>query len=425
MKKVIGVGVLGSLLSLLGTACASGFGLLEESVPLMGTEYAGAAAKADDASTEYYNAAQIVTVDQPTMSVGGVVLPLKTEVDGGTWHDGLGEHAIHHLSGKSINFIPNAHFVTPMSSDLFFAFGLTVPFGLRNQYDVDQYVSPADPTWLLVPTSTSIKTVNFNPSFAYAVDDHWSVALGFDAMRGEAVYDAELATTPNFPISNDLSGWGYGYNAGILYRISDMSRLGFGYRSPINLHAKGPSVYRDQSSGQELGRSEADAILSLPDSYQASFFQELSGRWDVVGTAALTRWSRLKDLVINRGQPVVDTPTVSNLNYKDAWFFSLGADYRLTSDWQMKAGVAYDRTPTQYGYRDLRLPGADRYAASVGARWSLSQAIVMDLAYQHLFIPKAHVDDSQRSAAGSMGFVTGGVAKMSANLFGVSVSMHW
>ena len=154
-----------------------------------------------------------------------------------------------------------------------------------------------------------------------------------------------------------------------------------------------------------------------------SFFHQIDSHWDVVGTAQFTRWSVEKNLIINHSQPD-EVPVINNLNYKDSWFYSLGADYKLNQQWRLKMGLGYDQTPTQDGYRDMRLPGADRIAVSTGAHWVMNKSIDMDFAYQHLFINKAKVDDSQRSGHNTTGYMTDGTAHMKANLFGVSVSIN-
>ena len=58
----------------------------------------------------------------------------------------------------------------------------------------------------------------------------------------------------------------------------------------------------------------------------------------------------------NPKQPSVVDPE----NYRDTSFVALGANYRLTDRLTVRAGTAYDETPTQSRFRDFRVPDGDR-----------------------------------------------------------------
>ena len=82
-------------------------------------------------------------------------------------------------------------------------------------------------------------------------------------------------------------------------------------------------------------------------------------------------------------------------------------------------GAGYDQTPTQDGYRDLRLPGSDRYVAAIGAHWNPYSFMKVDVAYQHIFTGKAKVDSSKRSDVkhpDPIAFYAKGTAQMDINL---------
>lgn len=66
----------------------------------------------------------------------------------------------------------------------------------------------------------------------------------------------------------------------------------------------------------------------------------------------------------------------------------MGGDYKVTDQWTMRAGVAYDQTPTHNATRDPRIPDGDRYFASLGAgyRFQSMPELSIDAAYSRQFV---------------------------------------
>jgi long-chain fatty acid transport protein len=53
--------------------------------------------------------------------------------------------------------------------------------------------------------------------------------------------------------------------------------------------------------------------------------------------------------------------------------------------------LAYDESPVEDAHRTVRLPDSDRYWITLGARYELSRAIAIDVAYAHLFFDDAPI----------------------------------
>ncbi|MBX9705723.1 MAG: outer membrane protein transport protein, partial [Gammaproteobacteria bacterium] len=68
-KVLLGLGFVSSVAAT-GSAYASAFQLSDQSAAQLGTAYAGGAAIADDASTEWYNPAGMVRINAPELSMG-------------------------------------------------------------------------------------------------------------------------------------------------------------------------------------------------------------------------------------------------------------------------------------------------------------------------------------------------------------------
>lgn len=393
------------LTGLTGTAFASGFQLWEQGIGT-GDYHAGAAAEADDASLEFYNAAQITELKHTSVSLGGVVIPISTKFNGRVDGD--------LSSGRSnaLKFIPNFHFVTPLTNRLYFAFGVTTPFGLETDYGNNDATGATK----FAATKTQMLTLNLNPSLAFKVASWFSVAVGFDALYGDATYANHVAF---IPFNNELHGWGYGYNLGTFFKFpifkSEPTKLGISYRSGVTVHAHGPSEYNNT-------KTTAKANLNLPSTTIISLYQGITPRWSVMASAFYTKWNVFSDLTIdNTAIPIIGPDITVHENYRNTWNFAFGTHIKLTKALTWKLGGGYDQTPTRTGYRDIRLPDVSRWAASTGFRWQATKSIAVETGFTHLFAPTAKVDNSA-ATHGLPVPIERGTAKVSANVIGLQLT---
>ena len=76
-------------------------------------------------------------------------------------------------------------------------------------------------------------------------------------------------------------------------------------------------------------------------------------------------------------------------NWQNAWFFSLGADYKYNDNLTLRFGAAYDESPVKNAaYRTARIPDNDRIWVSAGLSYLYNQ-MQFDLGYTHMFIQTA------------------------------------
>jgi len=62
-----------------------------------------------------------------------------------------------------------------------------------------------------------------------------------------------------------------------------------------------------------------------------------------------------------------------------------GGIYRLSPQWALKAGIAFDETPVTSRYRAVTLADTDRYLLGIGAELRLTDSITIEGAYGHSF----------------------------------------
>jgi len=138
----------------------------------------------------------------------------------------------------------------------------------------------------------------------------------------------------------------------------------------------------------------------LPELVTASFRQQVSDRFTLLGTVEWTNWSRVNAQAFFRDSngDVVD---VFPLDYEDGWFVSGGLEYAWNPDLTLRTGLAYEKSPINDENRNVSLPDADRFWLSLGATINLSSRTKVDLGYSHLFVDDGSISlaDPLESAA--------------------------
>ena len=383
---------------------ASAFQLWEENSGTLGDSHAGGAAQADTAADEFYNPAGIVRIKKTQVSVGGTFVGAHMKFDqggqvifnlpgGGTKPFSLETDAL----GSTNNVVPNFHVVVPLNDQWYFSFGVTTPFGLATDYT-------GTATTQYAATDTEVLSFNLNPSIAYAITSKLSFGVGFDALYGNAVYDSVVPALGPFgeaPFTNNLDGWGYGYNAGILYQLSEATRLGASYRSSITVDASGPSEYGATTT-------TATASLPMPATTILSMYHDISQKLAVMASATYSQWGVLQSIDLYN-TAFIESDISDAKDFKDTWYFALGTDYKLNDVVTLMFGASYDQSPAQDGYRDVRLPDEDHTTLSIGAHIKPTKKLGVDVGYAHVFLPKADVDDTRSGApVNETGTIEGG-----------------
>ena len=407
-------------------AYASGFELWEQDSAGAGDYHAGAAVDTDNTGIEYYNPAGMVflTYNKPQFSTGVAYIPINTSFNG--WislNGGTHQHTDGWVNSSTENLVPNFHAIYPVSPKWAFGLGVTTPFGLSTDYPELVPVGYA-------ATKTKLITININPSVAYKITHWFGVGFGVDAQYGEADFDS-LVPIFNYPSNNHLTGWAWGWNAGAYFKPSVNSALGVSYRSEVTFHAHGKGTTTDIITPHKVS-VPIKARLPLPATLTISGEQHFN-KLTILTTVERTWWSRFDNLVMTGVPNPMASGSVFNLTapfgYSDTWNIAVGMHYWLSPRFMLKLGGGYDMTPTNDKYRDIRLPGTNRWAAAIGARALLSRHIIMDMAWIHL-IPTKEARINNKGPHGipfippppTLIIRTNGKARMSGDVIGLQLT---
>ena len=165
---------------------------------------------------------------------------------------------------------------------------------------------------------------------------------------------------------------GYGFNLGLMAKLSPATRLGFSYRSKIKYDLEGTVAF----SVATPGNGNVSADLKVPESYSLSVFHVLNPKWELMGDITRTGWDSLQQLRIVRTSGPGTGTVLSTLvfNWDDTWRYGVGANYKWSDQTKLRFGLALDKTPTNDVDRTPRLPDQDRTWLAFGVQHRVSKA---------------------------------------------------
>tara|TARA_R110000868_G_C10967898_1_gene769304 strand:+ start:3982 stop:5244 length:1263 start_codon:yes stop_codon:yes gene_type:complete len=412
---------------------AAGFQLKEQSASLQGLSFAGATAKASDASTIFFNPAGMTRLShteaygnlsliKPTAKFkaesvtaatgGGGAFPVSSDSNGG--------------DAGALSAVPAVYGMTTLDNGVRLGLSVNTPFGLSTEYSDD---------WVgrYYALKSELLTINVSPNIAFKVNDKLSLGFG-----GEFQYiQAELTNSIN--VDSILGGGasdgfsrlkgddiGFGFRLGGLYEFNEDTRVGISYKSRIRHTLEGDIKIENVGAlaGNALFKNaDVTANIQTPDVLSIGAFHSINPQWSVLADASWTNWSVFKDLhVVNSDGGLVRQNVEEN--WKDSYFVSTGVEYHPCNctNKTYQFGIAYDKTAIKDEYRTFRIPGEDRYWLSAGYLYDWGKDKSLGIGYSHIFVDEAKV--TENSSAANKGVISGNYDS-SVDILSVNLSMKF
>jgi long-chain fatty acid transport protein len=430
-KIIIPLGISALFITLSNPAFASAFQSFEQNASGLGNAYSGMAAIADDATTEFYNPAGLTRIKRQEVDVSTVVADASSDFTA-TRATSNSQNVLTspgtHIKSNPLGMspLPAVHYAKPLMDNLVFGFGITIPFGLETDYGDDSAAR-------YMATDSKIITVNISPSLAYQITEKLSVGAGLDAQYITAELDQQVdpsqflggapTTANDLTMKNSADDWGFGWNAGILYQFSPHTRAGLSYRSSVKHSPSGkskvtypntldPSVDIPILEANGLKDGNVSTDMTLPETATLSLYHEFTSRWAAMASATFTHWQRFKKLTLHFTGGLADTSVIEN--FHDTLRYAAGVNYRVNKKLLLRAGAAYDESPTNSARRTIRLPDADRQWLSLGAHYEFNKHASLDAGGAYI-----HIDKGTVSQTGLLGAdIDGKFRHTCAGLFG-------
>jgi long-chain fatty acid transport protein len=402
-----------------GDAAASGFALREQSATAIGNALAGSAAGADDVTYLFHNPAAMTRLTGSQLAAAAHVILPQSQFNDGQASTAAGVPLGGNDGGDDVAenaMLPTFFAMWDVSQGFALdrpvrlGMSVTTPFGLETRYRNG---------WLgrYHALDSRVQTVNLNPVAAVEVVPGLSLAAGaqfqyFDARLTNAIDFGSLGEAQGPPLSflaepglqdgrSEIQGddWGYGYNFGILYEPWTGTRFGATYRSKIEHDVRGRAKFKLDDAGigsilqggsGAFTNTGARTDVETPQSVSFGIHQDITPQWAVMATAEWTNWASFENLDIEFGNPAQPT-SLTEEDWRNTWFWALGATWRPVDAWAVRTGVARDQGAARNRTRTPRVPDSDRTWLALGASYKPLPNLSIDASYAHVFVSDADI----------------------------------
>jgi len=179
---------------------------------------------------------------------------------------------------------------------------------------LDQSVPAFGGAPLVQGTDTQLMTMKFSPAIAYQPTERLSLGLAFQIDYSSL--DLGSGSTFNY---------GYGYQLGVIYKLTDAISLGASYVSPQKVKYENVLAKPDGFS--------ANLELESPQQMGVGLAVTLFDKLLVEGDVKWLNWS--------------DAQGYDEFGWNDQWVYALGAQYEVIPKLSLRAGVNYGANPVK------------------------------------------------------------------------------
>ncbi|MGV8942436.1 MAG: OmpP1/FadL family transporter [Lysobacter sp.] len=435
------VGIAGALV--LGQVHASGFQLKENSVKAMGSAFAGSASNTGDSSVVVNNPALMARFSGTTVQADVSVIDLSYEFQGGGY-DAFGQPLTGGNGGNAggVTPIPAMSVVRKFDNGLALGAMVNAPFGLKTEYDDNwvgrYYAHTSDVKIVDLTLSAAIDLIPERLSVGWGLkyskaDVTLSKSVDFGTILFGAGVPLPFARPQAADGFADVQGddTGIGWVVGAHLRPTDKLSIGLSYNSQIDYDLRGKvdwtvpanarATFDAVGAAALFNDGGASAKLTTPSTATVSVAYDFTDKLTVMSSYTQTGWESVHEVRINFDGP--DADSVEAFDWDTTRFMSLGGEYKLNPAWTLRAGYAYDETPTTFATRTPRLPDEDRKWYTLGATWQVNDALDVNFAYARIEPDTPQIGLITPPAAGGhtlFGKFTGG-----ANLYGISAQYRF
>lgn len=348
------------------------------------------AAHVEDSSAITHNPANLTRIGALDASLS--LLAVQISVD----YEGPGGSA---NTVDPWKYVPAFYASTPLKDDRFtVGLGIHSPYGLSNEWDQNgafRYTAP----WF-----TELKTINFNPTVAWKINEQFSLGVGLDVMWSELKLKqfypwALVASNPSLPDGEMRAGGtgvGFGGNLGLTWQPAEKHRVALAYRSQVEVDYDGDFEISGMPPGFPVGAPESSfgSNIKFPDIVTLGYGYQVNDKVRVGADIEWLQFSNFDALPIEVGAPPPLVPTSINQDWNDTFTFGVGGDWRINDQFTVRASYQYYMTPVPDETFSPTIPDANQnvVTAAISYQWGRS---VLELAYGLVLYDDRNISNNQ------------------------------
>lgn len=466
-------------------AQAQGFGVYEQGSCVMAQAGATVATGCEDGSSIYFNPANVVETEGPTVSLGATVI----DAGGSFTYDYISRPP---YTGFEVDLendpipVPHLYATYGLNEKLAVGLGTYAPYGLETIWPVKlengDFFDGAFEGY-----DNSVQAIYVQPTVAYQLTDNITVGGGPVVAVSTVELNQVLDLSRVVPDSDALASGttlgelgvphhtafatstlegsgavGLGGNLGVSYQATDRLRVGLRGTLPITITYDGEATFEQvnqeglanllfvppsplaadtdgdgepdtpvsadqlvapnfQGDGR-LTDQNVEAELTFPAQIVAGLSFQATERLLILADYQYTRWSSFDEIPIEF-EKLGDRSRKEN--YNDTHGIRLGGSYDLTDHLTTRAGYLFNTPAAPDEVVTPLLPEADRNQVTVGVGWQPMDLLEIHASYQLLL----QNDRRGRVRGAPPGQdpttdLNNGLYEFGANLFGTTLTLH-
>ena len=368
-----------------GSAFAGGFAFSEQTAKAVG-QASALTAGIDDPSAIFFNAAALSEIKGNQIMGGGMYINTVSSLTNSNTRS---------VNKHDDSFVPTlfANYHIP-TTDLSLGMGVYSPFGLATTYGENSFTRFA-------AIRSELRTMYVTPSLAWRVNPWLSVGGGISFVHSSALLSrAIFLGGPEARLRVTDTDDAYGYNLGILIKPHSQVKVGFTYRSRVDLDFDTADVKFD-TPPVTFTKSKGTHI-PLPPVMSTGVNWQINPKWSVEMVYDYTRWSEFEHLKAAFASPLLGGLIPGFFipeDWKNTSTLRFGTSYKLNETLELRGGVTLDETPTPNRSLSPVIPSADLLTLNGGIGYTWKD-LTIDLGYMAVFYQTRRVTNNVLETGG-------------------------
>ena len=200
------------------------------------------------------------------------------------------------------------------------------------------------------------------------------------------------ADLPDGRVSLDGTNWSPGGSVGLRYRITDTTRLGLAWTSPVEQDVTLDVRARDLHPLLETmlpAHSDGHLDTMVPQQVSVGLTRQWGRATTIAAGANWQDWSQFGDAQLRiLGRSVRMFPE----GLRDTWGASVGLRHSFSKGWAISTGIAYDSSPARGTTVPAYFPVAEQWRASLGLERQVNRDLDLRVALSLIDQGDARID---------------------------------
>jgi long-chain fatty acid transport protein len=329
-----------------------------------------------DASAVFFNPGGLSFLKEN--SVIGSVTPV---ISAGTFQEAGTYATAKTTSPVAFPFAAYATWAKDSSSKFRFGLGAYTPFGSTITWENGW-------TGRFVLTQIQLFSVFIQPTVSYRINDKWGVGAGFVYSTGKVDLEQDIPVVDqngnygHAAIKGNANG--YGFNGGIYYQPCSKLHLGLTYRSQVTMKVTdGTATFTVPSAlSSNFPSGSFSSSLPLPQVLTLGAAYTVCPKLTLVFDANLVGWSTYDTIRFNYATTTAQLQdTKLDRDYKNAYAFRLGGQYKITDKFTGRLGMNYLISPVPDNHLTPDIPDANRLNVTAGVGYSFCKRFAADASF--------------------------------------------